>query len=106
MRGGRQLAAELADYPGFISRDQTWEVARAKFERLAAPYTTPRLREQLMSMVADELERVSVTDLTKLLGARLAGSEQRLRLRQRGLPKTHRTRTRWTRRPPPMRLIA
>ena len=69
LRGGRQLAAELADYPGFISRDQTWEVARAKFERLAAPYTTPRLREQLMSMVADELERVSVTDLTKLLGA-------------------------------------
>ena len=41
-----------------------------------------------------------------LLRARLAGSEQRLRLQQRSLPKIHRTRTRQTRRPPPKRLIA
>jgi 23S rRNA (adenine-N6)-dimethyltransferase len=40
------------------------------------------------------------------LRARLTGSEQRLRLQQRTLPKIHRTRTRWTRRPPPRRLTA
>ena len=36
-----------------------------------------------------------------LLGAQLAGAERRLRRQQRGLAKVHRTRTRWTRRPPP-----
>jgi hypothetical protein len=41
-----------------------------------------------------------------LLGARLAGSEQRLRLQQRSIQKIHRTATRWTRRPPPRRLVA
>jgi 23S rRNA (adenine-N6)-dimethyltransferase len=38
------------------------------------------------------------------LASRLAGSEQRLRLQQRTLPKIHRTRSGWTRRPPPRRL--
>jgi 23S rRNA (adenine-N6)-dimethyltransferase len=41
-----------------------------------------------------------------LLGARLTGSERRLRLQQQSLPKIHRTRARWTRRPPPRSLIA
>jgi 23S rRNA (adenine-N6)-dimethyltransferase len=40
------------------------------------------------------------------LGARLAGAEQQVRRQQRALQKIHRTRTRWTRRPPPGRLIA
>ena len=40
------------------------------------------------------------------LRARLAGSEQRLRQQQQTLSKLHRTRTRWTRRPPPRRQIA
>jgi 23S rRNA (adenine-N6)-dimethyltransferase len=40
------------------------------------------------------------------LARHLAGAEHRLRQQQRALPKIHRTRTRWTRRPPPTPLSA
>jgi len=73
LRDGRVLTAELADYPGFLTRGRTWEAAREKFERLGAPYTTPLLRDRIAATVAD-LERLRVPELTSLLAAvRLSG---------------------------------
>ncbi|HEY9507631.1 MAG TPA: MmgE/PrpD family protein [Gemmatimonadales bacterium] len=79
LRGGRVLTAELADYPGFITRGRTWEAAREKFERLSEPYTTSALRDRIAGTVS-ELERFPVSELTDLLGsAGLRASESRLR---------------------------
>ena len=73
LRDGRVLTAELADYPGFLTRGRTWEAAREKLERLGAPYTTPLLRDRIAATVAD-LERLRVPELTSLLAAvRLSG---------------------------------
>jgi 2-methylcitrate dehydratase len=68
LRDGQALTAELADYPGFLTRGRTWENARAKFQRLTAPYTTPELQDRIAGTVA-ELERVPVGELTTLLAA-------------------------------------
>ena len=68
LRDGRVLSAECADYPGFLTRGRTWAAARAKFDRLSAPYTTPSLRDRIAATVA-ELERFRVAELTSLLGA-------------------------------------
>lgn len=68
LRGGRRLTTELADYPGFRTRGRTWEAAREKLERLAAPYTTSALRDEIAGTVA-ALERSPVTALMKLLAA-------------------------------------
>jgi 2-methylcitrate dehydratase len=77
---GRVLTADLADYPGFITRGRTWAFAREKFERLGAPYTTPSLRHRIAVTVA-ELERFRVRELTSLLAAvrlpRAAAAEER-----------------------------
>lgn len=68
LRDGRVLTAELSDYPGFLTRGRTWEAAREKFEQLAAPYTTPSLRDRIAAAVA-RLEQVRVAELTNLLTA-------------------------------------
>ena len=68
LRDGRALTAELADYPGFLTRGRTWEAARGKFERLTAPFTTAALRDQIAVTVAD-LDKLQVGDLTKLFAA-------------------------------------
>jgi 2-methylcitrate dehydratase len=68
LRDGRVVAAQLADYPGFLTRGRTWEAAREKFERLGAPYTTPSQRDRIAAAVAD-LDRLRVPDLTSLLAA-------------------------------------
>jgi 2-methylcitrate dehydratase len=68
LRDGRVLTAELADYPGFLTRGRTWEAACEKLERLGARYTTPSLRDRIAAMVA-ELERFRVRELTSLLAA-------------------------------------
>jgi 2-methylcitrate dehydratase len=65
---GREFLAELADYPGFVTRGRTWEAAREKFEQLAGPCTSTALREQISSAVF-RLERLRVTELTSLLAA-------------------------------------
>jgi 2-methylcitrate dehydratase len=66
LRDGRVLTAEVADYPGFITRGRTWEAAREKFQRLSEPYTTPALRDRIATTVS-ELERFRVAELTDLL---------------------------------------
>ncbi|MGH7669761.1 MAG: MmgE/PrpD family protein [Gemmatimonadaceae bacterium] len=68
LRDGRVVSNELADYPGFRTRGQTWDVVRAKFDRLSGASTTPVLRDQIAATVAD-LDRRPVRDLTHLLAA-------------------------------------
>jgi 2-methylcitrate dehydratase len=68
LHDGQILTKELADYPGFLTRGRTWEAAREKFERLAAPYTTPSLRDRIAAAVAG-LEGSPVIELTSLLAA-------------------------------------
>src|SRR5438094_9715315 len=68
LRDGQVLTAELADYPGFLTRGRTWGAAREKLERLGAPYTTLSLRDRIAGTVA-ELERCRVSELTSLLTA-------------------------------------
>jgi 2-methylcitrate dehydratase len=68
LRDGRTLTEERADYPGFLTGGRTWEAARAKFERLAAPYTTAVIREQIAETVAD-LDQLPVAQLTGLLAS-------------------------------------
>jgi 2-methylcitrate dehydratase len=68
LHDGRILTKELADYPGFHTRGRTWEAIREKFERLAAPYTTPSLRDRIAAAVAG-LEESPVIEVTSLLAA-------------------------------------
>lgn len=68
LRDGRSFTNELADYPGFLTRGRTWDAAREKFERLAAPYTTPSVREQIAATVAD-LDQLQVAQLTSLFAS-------------------------------------
>jgi 2-methylcitrate dehydratase len=68
LRDGQALTAELADYPGFLTRGQTWAAAQEKFERLTSPYVSPSLQVRLLATVA-ELEQFPVTELTSLLAA-------------------------------------
>ena len=68
LHNGRVLTAEAADYPGFLTRGRTWAEVRRKFDRLTAPYTTPRARDRIAAVVG-EMERFRARDLTTLLGA-------------------------------------
>ncbi|HZR44393.1 MAG TPA: MmgE/PrpD family protein [Ktedonobacteraceae bacterium] len=70
LKGGRTLSREKQDYEGFYTRPMSWERATAKFERLAAPYTTDRLRQQIVETV-NHLESGTVQDLTRLLATPL-----------------------------------
>lgn len=66
LRDGRVLTAVATDFPGFVTRERTWEATQAKFNRLAEPFTTPALRARLLTIVTG-LDEVPVTALTHLL---------------------------------------
>ncbi len=66
LRDGRVLEKEKADYEGFHTRPMGREALTAKFERLAAPYTDPALRRELISAV-ENLDAIKISDLTALL---------------------------------------
>lgn len=68
LNGGQSLVRESRDYPGFLSHPMSWEIARTKFEQLAAPYTTDEQRHAITNAVSD-LENVRVRDLMRLLSA-------------------------------------
>ncbi|HET8606319.1 MAG TPA: MmgE/PrpD family protein [Gaiellaceae bacterium] len=69
---GTVLAAERADYEGFLTRPMSWQRAREKFERLAASAVEPELATEIADAVAalDELETVDLTALLARTGAR------------------------------------
>src|SRR5437867_2501890 len=59
LRGGRVLTAELADYPGFLTRGRTWEAAREKFVRISARYLVDVL--ETMGSYVDSLKFAGVS---------------------------------------------
>ena len=66
LRDGRMLPKEMRDYPGFFTQPMTWDMAFAKFERLAEPYSTPVERRAIAEAIS-ELENTQVSDLMRLL---------------------------------------
>lgn len=67
LRDGRTLAKEMRDYPGFVTHPMTWDMAFAKFERLAEPCTDASQRRAIAETIFD-LENRQTLDLTRLLG--------------------------------------
>ncbi|MCC7496624.1 MAG: MmgE/PrpD family protein [Bryobacterales bacterium] len=74
LRDGRKLAKEMRDYPGFLTHPMSWEMAFAKFERLAEPYTKAAERQAIAETVFN-LESTSASDLGRLLGGVTAPGE-------------------------------
>jgi 2-methylcitrate dehydratase len=72
LSGGVTLAAEKSDYHGFVTRPMSWELARQKFERLAARAVEPELATALAEAVLtlDELETRELTAILARAGAR------------------------------------
>ena len=50
LRDGRMFTKEMRDYPGFFTQPMTWDMAFAKFDRLAEPYSNAVERRE----IADE----------------------------------------------------
>lgn len=66
LNDGQQLSSEKQDYEGFYTRPLSWEQAVAKFERLAAPFTTHEQRTAISEIVA-HLETKTVARLSDVL---------------------------------------
>jgi len=66
LRDGRTLVKEVRDYPGFFTHPMTWDMAFAKFERLAEPYAAPTDRRAIADAVFS-LENTGAVDLMRLL---------------------------------------
>jgi len=75
LKDGRILSTEKQDYEGFYTRPLSWEKAVAKFESLAAPFTSAAQRSAIAEAVA-HLETKEVTQLTELLGTSFTPSTQ------------------------------
>lgn len=67
MENGDRHRIEKSDYEGFHTRPMSWDTVTRKFSGLAAPYTTPQLRERIVEAVQD-FENRSVPELMGLLG--------------------------------------
>jgi len=72
LANGTTLAADKADYAGFLTRPMSWEQAQQKFERLAADAIEPEVAAALAAAVAtlDELETRDFTSLLAHAAAR------------------------------------
>jgi 2-methylcitrate dehydratase len=66
MTDGTVLRSVRSDYEGFHTSPMSWEVARAKFDAVAAPFASFELREEIATVVRD-LEHHTVRDLTRAL---------------------------------------
>jgi 2-methylcitrate dehydratase len=66
LQDGQTFRIVKTDYEGFFTRPMTWDHVVAKFERLAAPYTSATLRQQISEAVAN-LDTIRVSELTSLL---------------------------------------
>jgi 2-methylcitrate dehydratase len=70
---GTVLRSVQSSYEGFHTNPMSWDVARAKFDTIAAGFASPELREEIATVVRD-LEHHTVRDLTQALarvGARV-----------------------------------
>jgi 2-methylcitrate dehydratase len=68
LKDGQRLHIEKQDYEGFYTRPMSWEQARAKFERLATPFTNAKQRTAIVETVA-HLETKDIAELTGVLRA-------------------------------------
>jgi 2-methylcitrate dehydratase len=66
LRNGRTLTRQMRDYPGFFTQPMSWDLAFAKFERLAAAATTASERRAIADAIFD-LENRRVSELMLLL---------------------------------------
>ncbi|NIR47600.1 MmgE/PrpD family protein [candidate division KSB1 bacterium] len=66
LKNGQKLDIHKEDYEGFHTRPMSWQTVSEKFEALTEPYTSEKLRRDIIELVQD-LETHSVKDLTKLL---------------------------------------
>lgn len=71
LKDGQTLTLEKQDYEGFSSRPMSWEMAVAKFERLAGPFTNTAQRAEIIELAA-HLETNEVAKLTEVLRAPFA----------------------------------
>ena len=63
---GKVLRSVQNSYEGFHTNPMSWDVARAKFDAVAAGFASPKLREQIATVVRD-LEHHTVRELTQAL---------------------------------------
>ncbi|MEO6505594.1 MAG: MmgE/PrpD family protein [Terrimesophilobacter sp.] len=63
---GTVLRSVQNSYEGFHTNPMSWDVARAKFDAVAARFASPELREEIATVVRD-LEHHTVRDLTQIL---------------------------------------
>ncbi|MGH9558326.1 MAG: MmgE/PrpD family protein [Bryobacteraceae bacterium] len=68
LRDGHTLMEERRDYPGFVSRPMSWDMASGKFNKLAARYATAERRKAIAGAIAD-LENIRVRDLINVLSS-------------------------------------
>ncbi|MDZ7772172.1 MAG: MmgE/PrpD family protein [Balneolaceae bacterium] len=66
LENGERHRIEKSDYEGFHTRPMSWDTVMDKFTGLAAPYTTPQLRERIVEAVQD-FENRTVPELMRLL---------------------------------------
>jgi len=66
LKNGETHSIEKSDYEGFLTRPMSWETIIQKFEGLAEPYTSKKLRNKIIDTVQN-FEQHSASDLMKLL---------------------------------------
>ena len=66
LKDGTEFHAVKESYRGFHDDPLTWEDARAKYDRLAAPFAAQELRDDIAAVVHN-IENYQVSDLTALL---------------------------------------
>lgn len=66
-KNGAVIAKDKQDYGGFFTRPMTWQEVEKKFRRLASSKLSSKLCVEISEMVL-HLEKVSILDLTNLLG--------------------------------------
>jgi 2-methylcitrate dehydratase len=66
MADGQQHECDKTDFEGFPTRPITWQRAQEKFNRLTTPFTTDKLRDEIIAAV-ESLENIEVKDLMQLL---------------------------------------
>jgi 2-methylcitrate dehydratase len=66
LNDGRKLYREKKGYEGFHDHPASWETVAAKFNNLAAPYSSAGLRQRIIDVVQC-LEDYPVADLMEAL---------------------------------------
>ena len=63
---GRVFSIDKTDYEGFYNRPMSWDTVIAKFNNLAAPFTSGRVRHRVINAVRN-IEYMKVRDFTAIL---------------------------------------